>query len=45
MADAITKAKWDKASKTFDAMSGVGTEKRWAPVKQEFFLLSALVLT
>jgi ubiquinone/menaquinone biosynthesis C-methylase UbiE len=37
MADAITKAKWDKASKTFDAMSGVGTEKRWAPVKQEFF--------
>lgn len=37
MNDLVTKAKWDKAAKTFDAMSGVGTEKRWAPVKKEFF--------
>ncbi len=37
MTDLVTKTKWDKAAKTFDAMSGVGTEKRWAPVKTKFF--------
>lgn len=37
MADSATKEKWDKVAKTFDAMSGIGTEKRWAPVKTRFF--------
>tara|TARA_B110000444_G_scaffold261157_1_gene311506 strand:+ start:4527 stop:5141 length:615 start_codon:yes stop_codon:yes gene_type:complete len=37
MTDFLTKEKWDKASKNFDAMSSVGTEKRWSPVKTKFF--------
>lgn len=37
MTDEVTKAKWDRAAKTFDLMSAAGPEKRWAPVKQDFF--------
>ena len=35
--DEITQKKWDRAAKNFDLMSGNGPEKRWAPVKAEFF--------
>ena len=35
--DLATQAKWDRASRSFDFMSSYGPEKRWAPVKQEFF--------
>jgi len=35
--DLVTKAKWDKASANFDLMAGYGPEKRWEPVKREFF--------
>ena len=35
--DAVTRAKWDRAAKTFDLMSSRGPEWRWAPAKREFF--------
>ena len=35
--DAVTRAKWDRASGTFDLMSSRGPEWRWAPAKREFF--------
>ena len=35
--DQITQQKWDRAAANFDLMAGYGPEKRWAPVKREFF--------
>jgi ubiquinone/menaquinone biosynthesis C-methylase UbiE len=35
--DAVTKAKWDKASANFDVMAGYGPEKRWEPFKRALF--------
>ncbi len=35
--DLVTKQKWDAAARSFDFMNAHGTEKRWAPWKQEFF--------
>lgn len=35
--DLATKRKWDRAASQFDLMNGYGPEKRWAPVKREFF--------
>ncbi len=35
--DLVTKAKWDKASASFDLMAGYGPEKRWEPVKRALF--------
>ncbi len=37
MTDVATRNKWDKASKTFDFMSGEGPEKRWASSKRKLF--------
>ncbi|MBS04309.1 MAG: SAM-dependent methyltransferase [Gammaproteobacteria bacterium] len=37
MPDGATRAKWDRASKSFDFMNGQGPEKRWGPVKRELF--------
>ena len=35
--DLDTQAKWDRASKSFDFMSGRGPERRWAARKRELF--------
>ncbi|MEH6549514.1 MAG: class I SAM-dependent methyltransferase [Pseudomonadales bacterium] len=35
--DTVTKEKWDKAALSFDAMTGIGPERRWAPAKKELF--------
>lgn len=35
--DVVTQAKWDRAAATFDIMSGYGPEKRWEPLKRDFF--------
>jgi hypothetical protein len=35
--DLVTKHKWDNAAATFDFMNSYGPEKRWGPVKREFF--------
>ena len=35
--DVLTKKKWDRASGVFDALNAYGAERRWAPVKREFF--------
>ena len=35
--DEATARKWDRAAASFDMMNGVGPEKRWGPVKREFF--------
>jgi ubiquinone/menaquinone biosynthesis C-methylase UbiE len=35
--DLVTKGKWDRAAANFDLMAGFGPEKRWEPVKREFF--------
>jgi ubiquinone/menaquinone biosynthesis C-methylase UbiE len=35
--DAITRAKWDRASRNFDLMAGYGPEKRWEPFKRALF--------
>ncbi|MGE0384391.1 MAG: class I SAM-dependent methyltransferase [Gammaproteobacteria bacterium] len=35
--DLATQRKWDQASKTFDFMSGLGPERRWAPQKRDLF--------
>jgi len=35
--DQVTQQKWDRAAANFDLMAGYGPEKRWAPVKSEFF--------
>ena len=35
--DLVTQEKWDRASRSFDLMSSFGPEKRWGPVKKEFF--------
>ena len=35
--DLVTKAKWDKAARSFDVMAGYGPEKRWAPAKEKLF--------
>ncbi len=35
--DLVTRAKWDKAAKTFDIMASGGTEARWKPFKQKLF--------
>jgi ubiquinone/menaquinone biosynthesis C-methylase UbiE len=35
--DLVTRAKWDAAAATFDLMNSRGPEKRWAPLKREFF--------
>ncbi len=32
-----TQEKWDRASRSFDFMSGYGAEWRWGPVKQKLF--------
>jgi len=32
-----TRKKWDDAARFFDLMNSGGPEKRWAPVKREFF--------
>jgi len=34
---AITRKKWDNAARAFDLMNAGGPEKRWAPLKREFF--------
>jgi ubiquinone/menaquinone biosynthesis C-methylase UbiE len=36
-AQQATRQKWDNAAKSFDLMSGLGPELRWAPVKRELF--------
>ena len=35
--DLVTKKKWDRAASNFDLMAGYGPERRWEPVKREFF--------
>lgn len=35
--DLVTKHKWDNAAASFDFMNSYGPEKRWGPVKREFF--------
>jgi len=35
--DVVTQRKWDSAARAFDLMNGFGPEKRWEPVKREFF--------
>lgn len=35
--DIKTKNKWDRASLTFDFMTGIGADKRWGSVKSELF--------
>lgn len=35
--DAVTRQKWDKAARSFDFMTGVGPDRRWAPYKTELF--------
>jgi ubiquinone/menaquinone biosynthesis C-methylase UbiE len=35
--DALTQAKWDRAAATLDIMSGYGPQRRWDPLKREFF--------
>lgn len=35
--DLVTKHKWDNAAAAFDFMNSYGPEKRWGPVKREFF--------
>lgn len=35
--DVVTKRKWDRAAGVFDLMNGYGPDKRWAPVKREFY--------
>ncbi len=35
--DTVTQRKWDEAAQLFDIMCGVGAEKRWEPVKRDFF--------
>ena len=35
--DLLTKRKWDRAAGAFDLMNGYGPEKRWAPVKRQFY--------
>ena len=35
--DLRTKKKWDRASSSFNLFQSYGAERRWAPVKQEFF--------
>ena len=37
MADAVTRAKWDKLAPRFDGMTSQGAEKRWAPDKRALF--------
>jgi ubiquinone/menaquinone biosynthesis C-methylase UbiE len=37
MADALTRAKWDKAARNFDLMAGGGAERRWQPFKRRLF--------
>jgi len=32
-----TKKKWDRAAKSFDYMTGIGPDKRWAPEKRKLF--------
>ncbi|HJO39727.1 MAG: class I SAM-dependent methyltransferase [Vicinamibacterales bacterium] len=35
--DALTRRKWDRAAGAFDFINGLGAERRWWPVKHEFF--------
>jgi ubiquinone/menaquinone biosynthesis C-methylase UbiE len=35
--DARTERKWDRAAARFDVMTGLGPERRWAPIKRELF--------
>ncbi len=35
--DADNQAKWDRAAKTFDFMTGLGPDRRWAPYKRALF--------
>ena len=35
--DEVTRAKWDRASRSLDLMTGHGPEKRWRPAKQDLF--------
>jgi ubiquinone/menaquinone biosynthesis C-methylase UbiE len=37
MADAVTRAKWDKLAPRFDGMASRGAEARWKPFKQALF--------
>ncbi len=37
MADAITRAKWDKMAPRFDSMAAKGAEARWKPYKSGLF--------
>ena len=37
MADALTRAKWDKLAPRFDSMASKGAERRWKPFKQALF--------
>ncbi|MDE2303130.1 MAG: class I SAM-dependent methyltransferase [Sphingomonadales bacterium] len=37
MADADTRAKWDRIAPHFDFMAGRGAEARWKPFKQQLF--------
>lgn len=37
MADAVTRAKWDKLAPRFDGMASQGAEKRWEPDKRRIF--------
>lgn len=35
--DLATKRKWDRASRSFDRVNGMGPEWRWGPAKRELF--------
>lgn len=37
MADAATRAKWDRMAPRFDSMASKGAERRWAPAKRKLF--------
>ena len=37
MADAVTRAKWDRLAPRFDGMASQGAERRWKPFKQALF--------
>lgn len=37
MADAVTRAKWDRLAPRFDGMASKGAERRWKPFKQRLF--------
>ena len=37
MTDTVTQGKWDRGAKTYDFMNAYGPERRWGPIKREWF--------